>query len=802
MEQSSKRAVNKRLWYRKPASVWEEALPIGNGRLGGMVFGGAEEEKIQLNEDTLWSGFPRDTVNYNALRHLEPAKARVAEGRYAEAEALIEAGMLGRRTESYQPLGDLHFAFGRMDQITDYERELDLEHAVASVSFQTGGVRVIREAFASRPDEVIVVHFLAEPVEGGGSAGKAELPELSAWLTSPHLSDVSAEPAALVLSGQAPTHVADNYLGDHPQSVLYEEGLGLRFAAVLTVRTDGEVQMEEGRLRIEKASTVTFVLAAATDFAGFDVMPGASGIDPVRLCREHADAADNDYLHLKQRHLDDYRALFGRVDLQIGLSPQLPQAEAEMPTDERLQLYRQGGVDLALETLLFHYGRYLMIAGSRPGTQALNLQGIWNPHKQPPWNSNYTTNINAEMNYWPAEVCGLGECHEPLFDLIRELSVTGSRTAAIHYGARGWTAHHNTDLWRMSTPSDGRAMWAFWPMGGVWLSRHLWERYAFRPDAAYLQEVAYPLMKGAALFCLDWLVQLPDGRWTTGLSTSPENVFLTESGEPCSTAAGSAMDMALIDELFGHCINAAEVLGIDEDFRQELSSKRERLAHPGMGPDGRMREWERDFGENEPGHRHVSHLYGVYPGDAVHENTPELMQAASLSLKKRIEAGSGHTGWSAAWIFNLYARLKEPANVYRSIRRILSDSSLPNLFGNHPPFQIDGNFGYAAGVAEALLQSHQDEIRMLPALPEAWNEGEANGLRARGGFVVDMKWSAGTIKEAGITSTHGGTCQIADHFLYRVQGPDGQELPADGFITAAGETYRITPRDKEKVSVS
>ncbi|WP_256992713.1 glycoside hydrolase family 95 protein, partial [Paenibacillus sp. SSG-1] len=511
MEQSSKRAVNKRLWYRKPASVWEEALPIGNGRLGGMVFGGAEEEKIQLNEDTLWSGFPRDTVNYNALRHLEPAKALVAEGRYAEAEALIEAGMLGRRTESYQPLGDLHFAFGRMDQITDYVRELDLEHAVASVSFQTGGLRVVREAFASRPDEVIVVHFRAEPAEGGGSAGKAELPALTAWLTTPHLSDVSAEPASLILTGQAPSHVADNYLGDHPQSVLYEEGLGLRFAAVLTVRTDGEVQTEEGRLRIEKAGTVTFVLAAATDFAGFDVMPGASGIDPVRLCREHADAADSDYLHLKQRHLDDYRALFDRVDLQVGLSPQLPQAEAEMPTDERLQLYRQGGVDLALETLLFHYGRYLMIAGSRPGTQALNLQGIWNPHKQPPWNSNYTTNINAEMNYWPAEVCGLGECHEPLFDLIRELSVTGSRTAAIHYGARGWTAHHNTDLWRMSTPSDGRAMWAFWPMGGVWLSRHLWERYAFRPDATYLQEVAYPLMQGAALFCLDWLFQLPPG---------------------------------------------------------------------------------------------------------------------------------------------------------------------------------------------------------------------------------------------------------------------------------------------------
>ncbi|WP_256992292.1 glycoside hydrolase family 95 protein [Paenibacillus sp. XY044] len=794
MDQSSKRAANKRLWYRKPASVWEEALPIGNGRLGGMVFGGAEEDKIQLNEDTLWSGFPRDTVNYNALRYVEPAKALVAEGRYAEAEALIEAGMLGRRTESYQPLGDLHFAFGRLDHVADYERELDLDQAVTSVSFQTGGVRVVREAFASRPDEVIAVHFRAEPAGSGNPAGKLELPDLSAWLTSPHISEVSAEPASLVLTGQAPSHVADNYLGDHPQSVLYEEGLGLRFAAVLSVRTDGELRAEEGRIRIGKASTVTFVLAAATDFAGFDTIPGASGIDPVSLCREHVNAADRDYPDLRQRHTEDYRELFDRVDLQVGQIRNQQEAEAAMPTDERLLLYRQGKTDLALETLLFHYGRYLMIAGSRPGTQALNLQGIWNPHKQPPWNSNYTTNINAEMNYWPAEVCGLGECHEPLFDLIRELSVTGSRTAAIHYGARGWTAHHNTDLWRMSTPSDGRAMWAFWPMGGVWLTRHLWERYAFRPDAAYLRDVAYPLMKGAALFCLDWLVQLPDGRWTTGLSTSPENVFLTESGEPCSTAAGSAMDMALIDELFGHCIEAAGLLGIDEDLRQELSLRREQLALPGIAPDGRMREWERDFGENEPGHRHVSHLYGVYPGDTLNESTPELLRAASLSLEKRIEAGSGHTGWSASWILNLYARLKEPANVYRSIRRILSDSSLPNLFGNHPPFQIDGNFGYAAGVAEALLQSHLGEIRMLPALPEAWNEGEAKGLRARGGFVLDMKWSAGALKEAKITSTHGGTCRIADSSLYQVQGPDGQVLSATGFAAAADVTYLITPR--------
>ncbi|OMD20676.1 glycosyl hydrolase family 95 catalytic domain-containing protein, partial [Paenibacillus odorifer] len=370
--------------------------------------------------------------------------------------------------------------------------------------------------------------------------------------------------------------------------------------------------------------------------------------------------------------------------------------------------------------------------------------------------------------------------------------------ASIHYAARGWTVHHNTDLWRMTSPSDGKAMWAFWPMGGVWLSRHLWERYAFRPDEDYLR-TAYPILKGAALFCLDWLVELPDGRWTTGLSTSPENVFLTADGTPCSVSAGSAMDLSLIAELFKHCIQAADILNTDVELRQELMQKQKQLAHQGIAPDGTVREWNEDFAEQEPGHRHVSHLYDLYPGNVISpSSTPELAEAAALTLKKRIEHGGGHTGWSAAWLLNLYARLKDGESAVSCLRRILQDSSLPNLFGNHPPFQIDGNFGTTAGIAEMLLQSHQEGLELLPALPEEWSEGSVKGLVARGGFVMTIEWSGGCLTRAEVTSTHGRSCRIVQHQPLLIQKPDGTQIEGAGleFETVIGETYIITPLKK------
>lgn len=776
------------LWYSQPAKVWEEALPIGNGRLGGMVFGGVHEEIIQLNEDTLWSGFPRDTANYEALRHLAPARKLVAEGRYTEAEALIESTMLGRRTESYQPLGDLRIRLASTSHGENYRRELNLDQAIASIAYDMDGIKVVREVFSSRPDGLLAVNIRAD-----GEEDSDVLPDITAELISPHPYIIeSMNDTKLLMTGRAPSHVADNYMGDHPRAVLYEEGLGLSFAAVLEVSAEGgTLSVKEGQLVVTGAHSVTFLLTAATDYMGFDRMPGTEGVIPSALCLDQLLNAPRTYAELRNRHVSDHQSLFRRVELTLSDACPL----SDQPTDVRLESYRNGKDDHQLEVLLFQYGRYLMIAGSRPGTQALNLQGIWNPYVQPPWNSNYTTNINTEMNYWPAETCGLGECHEPLLDLISELSVTGSRTAEVHYSARGWTVHHNTDLWRMSSPSDGKAMWAFWPMAGVWLSRHLWERYAFRPDEEYLSGTAYPLLKGAAMFCLDWLVELPDGRLTTGLSTSPENVFLDADGKPCSVAAGSAMDLSLIAELFEHCIEAAKILDIDHELRQELAQKQKLLAHPGIAPDGRIREWNEDFAEQEPGHRHVSHLYGLYPGNTISPaKTPELAEAASLSLKKRLECGGGHTGWSAAWLLNLYARLNEGEDAHRCLRRILQDSSLPNLLGNHPPFQIDGNFGTTAGIAEMLLQSHQGELQFLPALPESWSEGNVKGLVARGGFVLDIEWRGGSLTKAELTSTHGQVCRINSSQAMIIQKPDGSQLELTGdFDTVIGATYTIRP---------
>ncbi|WP_042203772.1 glycoside hydrolase family 95 protein [Paenibacillus camerounensis] len=802
-----------KLKYKQPAAVWEEALPLGNGHMGAMVFGGTAEERFQLNEDTLWSGFPRDTNNYEALRYLKKARELVAEGSYTEAEKLINSRMLGVNCQAYMPLGDLLLSQPGADSCTEYSRELDLDSGIAAVSFRTEAGVFTREAWISAPDGVMVVRASSEA--SGGL-------HLELTLSSPLRHTVrTAGVTGLVLEGRCPTHIADNYHQDHPYAIQYEDGLGIAFELHMQlITTGGRVEAADGRLIVSGADQVQLLLAAATDYEqvrsraahlkgsgkpllsaeGKTVKAGAAEVKSSRTGAELlspaescvlrlAAAAEVPYEVLKQRHITDHQALFRRMELDLGWSE-----AAKLPTDERLAVYKNGEEDPALEALLFQYGRYLLIGSSRPGSQAANLQGIWNEHVTPPWNSNYTTNINTQMNYWLAEAGNLSELHGPLIDLISELSGTGARTAAVHYGARGWTAHHNVDLWRSSVPSGGDASWAFWPMGGVWLSRHLWEHYAYNPDPVFLQETAYPLMKGAALFALDWLVEGPDGLLVTNPSTSPENRFVTAEGEACSISMGSAMDMSLIRELFGHCVEAARILDTDDVFRQQLEQTLPQLAPLVITADGRVQEWYEDFSEAEPGHRHVSHLYGLYPGEMINEqDTPELVEASRRTLEKRIASGGGHTGWSCAWLINLYARLRDGEAAHSFVRTLLSRSAYPNLFDAHPPFQIDGNFGAAAGIAEMLLQSHLGELRLLPALPAAWKNGRVKGIRARGGYELELEWQDRVLVSARIAASRNGECRLVYDRGLKITRPDGSLADAaEPLRVKAGEVYLVT----------
>jgi len=749
------------LWYNQPAQYFEESLVLGNGKMGASVFGGVASDKIYLNDATLWSGEPvtADT-NYLPYKNLPAVREALKNDNYKLADSLNRK-IQGKFSESYAPLGTLFIDFKQSENPQNYYRELNISNAISKVSYEVNGIKFTREYFISYPDQVMVIKLT--------SSRKGAL-NFDIIFTSLLRHATSCKAGLLKVSGTAPVRAEPNYRNDIANAIVFDKKRGTRFTALVKIiNNGGTIIQSDTTLGLSGGTDAVILISIATSFNGFDKNPATEGLNENSLAEEiMLKCIPKSYSQLKQSHIKDYQTFFNRVNLNLGLS-----SAPELPTNERLKRYAKGEEDKNLEILYFQFGRYLLISSSRTKGVPANLQGIWNPYLRPPWSSNYTTNINAEENYWLAENTNLSEMHSPLLSFIKNVSETGKLTAKAFYGANGWACCHNSDIWAMSNPvgdyGKGDPNWANWNMGGVWLSTHLWEHYIFTKDIDFLKNEAYPLMKGAACFCLDWMVEDKNGKLITSPSTSPENIYITSDGYQGATFYGGTADLAMIRELLNTTIKAATILGINDNFKSESEKALARLLPYQVGKKGNLQEWYYDWEDQDPRHRHQSHLFGLFPGHQITlEATPQLAEACRTTLEIK---GDETTGWSKGWRINLWARLGDGNHAYKMYRELLhyvepegmktnyarGGGTYPNLLDAHPPFQIDGNFGGSAAVAEMLVQSDENEIKLLPALPKAWETGKVKGICARGGFEIAMQWDKQSLTEVIVSSKNGGS---------------------------------------------